>query len=141
MLKRVSVWWSRHVLSAKPAVIYTVAVSLCLLLGWLLALLATIVQERTELQWRAESVARQLELQLTQGEMALSRIDGIPAEAGCLAASAGLAAIVQSVPHARHACVNGRMVDVAARIHPVSKQYQPSRFPCSLWLAEAMVWC
>lgn len=103
MLKRVSVWWSRHVLSARPAVIYSVAVLLCLLLGWLLALLATILQEKTELQWRAESVARQLETQLTQGEMALSRIDGIPAEAGCMASTAGLAAIVQSVPHARHA--------------------------------------
>ena len=103
MFKRVSVWWSRHVLSARPAVIYTVAVVLCLLLGWVLALLATLLQENTELQWRAESVAGQLDLQLAQGEMALSRIDSMAPEVGCLASSAGLAAIVQSVPHARYA--------------------------------------
>jgi hypothetical protein len=86
---------------------------------WLAAGLAgNHLQERAELQQRAVTMAHQLELQFDTRRDGPGRIDAIPAEAGCLAASAGLAAIVQSTPHARHACVMGRMVGLQLGYFP-----------------------
>lgn len=103
MFNKVRVLWSRHGLSAKPAVIYPVAVGGCLFAGWLLALLATCLQDKADLQARAEFVAQQLDQQFVLANAALLRMAAIPAATGCDAARPLLASIVQSTPHARYA--------------------------------------
>ena len=103
MLKRLGAQWSRHALSAKPAVVYPVAVCVCLLAGWLLALVASYLQDRADLQQRAAAMAHQLEQQFSQAAVALGRIDAIVPAGSCDLISRQLAAVVQSTPHARYA--------------------------------------
>lgn len=103
MLKRLGAQWSRHALSAKPAVVYPVAVCACLLIGWLLALGAAYLQDRADLQQRAVSIAHQLELQFAQANSVLARIDAIAPGSNCELTSRLLAAVVQTTPHARYA--------------------------------------
>lgn len=103
MLKRLEAQWSRHALSAKPAVVYPVAVCICLLAGWLLAVVASYLQDRADLQQRAASISQQLERQLSLANVALSRIDSVMPGNNCDLSSRLLAAVVQSTPHARYA--------------------------------------
>lgn len=123
MLKKVRTLWSRYALSPKPAVVYSAALASCLLTGWLLSLLATWQQDRTELHERVTRLTQQLDQQISLANGALARIDAVPVSAACDLPRQMLASVVQSTPHARYALRVG--ADGTACTSDLSRQDVP----------------
>jgi len=80
--------------------VYAAVLPLCLLLAYALSLVMTCLQERAQLQLKAESVSRQMGEHIAVAMSALGQVRGVSLQNACIQAQPQLAAIVQSTPAA-----------------------------------------